>query len=278
MLDILSINFPLIGEAILIALIVLAFFMWYLTREILRMENILLYSDIIFTIVWTIASTTSIVQAWGIPLFGLYAAIFYYVWLAFAGFSASLALISYLMFIKKYLRFKEIERKFNQVNEDYNNNYITQYDKEMNSISQVEDDLKTINSEISEALNMLEDARRAPEKIILNDKSASQAETIPAQLNTVVIGLGGVGTALVSGIGIQTGGESSYLKTSILDNLITKNVIRDGNEPFLFILYDTNGNNIDAINKKYNDKLFSNIVKTFTYQNSWTQAHGHRPP
>jgi len=272
MLDILSINFPLIGEAILIALIVLAFFMWYLTREILRMENILLYSDIIFTIVWTIASTTSIVQAWGIPLFGLYAAIFYYVWLAFAGFSASLALISYLMFIKKYLRFKEIERKFNQVNEDYNNNYITQYDKEMNSISQVEDDLKTINSEISEALNMLEDARRAPEKIILNDKSASQAETIPAQLNTVVIGLGGVGTALVSGIGIQTGGESSYLKTSILDNLITKNVIRDGNEPFLFILYDTNGNNIDAINKKYNDKLFSNIVKTFTYQNSWTQA------
>ena len=58
MLDILSINFPLIGEAILIALIVLAFFMWYLTREILRMENILLYLDIIFTIVWTIASIT----------------------------------------------------------------------------------------------------------------------------------------------------------------------------------------------------------------------------
>jgi len=265
MLNILSINFPLIGEAILIALIVLAFFMWYLTREILRMENILLYLDIIFTIVWTIASTTSIVQAWGIPLFGLYAAIFYYVWLAFAGLSASLALISYLMFIKKYLRFKEIEKKFNQVNEDYNNNYMIQYNKEMNSISQVEDSLKTINSEITEALNMLEDARRAPEKIILNDKSASQGETIPAQLNTVVIGLGEVGTALVSGI-------SSYLKTSILDNLITKNVIRDGNEPFLFILYDTNAMNIDAINKKYNNKLFSNIVKTFTYPNSWTQA------
>jgi Skp family chaperone for outer membrane proteins len=271
MLNILSINFPLIGEAILIALIVLAFFMWYLTREILKMENILLYLDIIFTIVWTIASTTSTVQAWGIPLSGAYATIFYYVWLIFAGLSALLALISYLMFIKKYLGFKEIERKFTQV-KDGHDNYNIGYNQTRDKISQVEKNLKDINSEISEAINMLEDARRAPEKIIVGETSASQGETIPAQLNTVVIGLGGVGTALVSGIGIQTGGESSYLKTSILDNLITKNVIRDGNEPFLFILYDTNGNNIDAINKKYNNKLFSNIVKTFTYQNSWTQA------
>jgi len=84
MLNILSINFPLIGEAILIALIVLAFFMWYLTGEILRKENILLYLDIIFTIAWFIVSITSIVQALGIPLSGAYAAIFYYVWLTFA--------------------------------------------------------------------------------------------------------------------------------------------------------------------------------------------------
>jgi len=271
-LNILSINFPLIGEAILIALIVLAFFMWYLTREILRMENILLYLDIIFTIVWTIASTTSIVQASGIPLFGLYAVIFYYVWLAFAGFSASLALISYLMFIKKYLGFQEIEQKSKLLDRLYKD-YNKLYENTINSISQVQNGLITINSEISEALNMLEDARRAPEKIILNDKSASQGETIPAQLNTVVIGLGGVGTALVSGIGIQAGDKSSYLKTSILDNLITKNVIRDGNEPFLFILYDTNATNIDDINKKYNEEKFSKIVKTFTYPNLLTQTN-----
>jgi len=271
MLNILSINFPLIGEAILIALIVLAFFMWYLTGEVLRKENILLYLDIIFTIAWFIASTTSIVQALGIPLSGAYAAIFYYVWLTFAGLSALLALIPYLMFIKKYLGFNKIEKQFNQVKDGYDN-YKMAYDQTGDRISQVEDDLKSINSEISKAINMLEDAKRAPEKIILGETSASQGETIPAQLNTVVIGLGGVGTALVSGIGIQTGGESSYLKTSILDNLITKNVIRDGNEPFLFILYDTNGNNIDTINKKYNAELFSNLVKTCTYQNSWTQT------
>jgi len=93
-------DFQLIGTVILIASIVLAFLMWYLTREILKMENLLLYSDIIFTILWINEPITSIVQAWEKAYYGT---IFYYEWLFFPVSSASLALISYLMYIKKIL-------------------------------------------------------------------------------------------------------------------------------------------------------------------------------
>jgi len=269
MVNILSIDFPLIGEAILIALVVLAFLMWYLTREILKMENILLYLDIIFTIIWAIASTTSTTEELGIPLSGFYGMIFYYLWLGFAGLSALFALIPYLMFLNKYLRFNEIKKEFKNVKGMYDE-YNKVYNGTDEKISQIEQDLKKINSEIAKAIDMLEDAKRAPEKIILGETSTFQGEAVPAQLNIIIIGLGGVGTGLVSGIGIPSEKES-YLKTSILNNLITKNVIKDGDEPFLFILYDTNETNIKSINEKYNSKLFLNIIKTFTYPNSWTQ-------
>jgi len=103
-------DFQLIGTVILIASIVLAFLMWYLTREILKMENLLLYSDIIFTILWINEPITSIVQAWEKAYYGT---IFYYEWLFFPVSSASLALISYLMYIKKYLGFKKIKKNLN---------------------------------------------------------------------------------------------------------------------------------------------------------------------
>ncbi len=278
MLNILSINFPLIGEAELTAIIVLAFLMYYLTHEIFRLENIILYGDMIFTLIWTIASTTSIASAWGIPMFGLMGILFYYLWLAFAGLSGLLILISYLMYTKKYLQFKEIKNKFAKIENDYRN-YSNKYEEISKDIEEViKKNLNEINGEIDDSLGKLEDAKRAPEKIILSEKASSEGELIPSNFNTIIIGLGGTGTGLVSGVGekIQRS-EENYLKSSILDNLISRNIIKTGNEHFLFILYDTNGDNINSIRRKYRldekDSKYINLIKTFTYSNSWDSNH-----
>ncbi|MGB9729837.1 MAG: tubulin-like doman-containing protein [Thermoplasmata archaeon] len=278
MINILSVNFPLIGEAELIGIIVLAFLMYYLTRELFRIENIILYADIVFTIVWTAASTTSISQALGIPLIGFLGLIFYYLFLGFVGLSAVLALASYLMFIKKYLQFRELKNKYEKLENDYNN-YANKYETINKNIRDViKKSLNNINEEINDALEKLEDAKRTPERIILSDKISTEGELVPSNHNTVIIGLGGTGTALVTGVGERADREQeSYLKSSILDNLISRNIIKSGNENFLFILYDTNVNNINTIRKKYRldevDSIYKNLIKTFNYANSWDQNH-----
>jgi peptidoglycan hydrolase CwlO-like protein len=263
MVNIISINFPLIGEAELIVVIVLAFLMYYLTNEIFKIENIILYGDLIFIVIWTVASTTSISQAWGIPLFGLLGMVFYFLWLTFVGVSALLVLVSYLLFIKKYLAFKDIKNKYSHVEDQYND-YENGHKNISSKISSINDNLKKINKEINNAIDRLEDAKRAPEKIILSKEDSKEGQIIPAQFNTIILGLGGTGTALVSGIGIQ--GEQNYLKSSVLDNLISRNIIKEGNEPFLFILYDTNVSSIVSIKDKYNDPKFSNMIRAFEYQ------------
>ncbi len=146
MINILSINFPLIGEAELIVIIVLAFLMYYLTKEIFKIENIILYGDIIFTIIWTVASTTSVSQAWGIPLFGLLGMVFYYLWLTFVGISALLVLISYLLFIKKYLSFKDIKNKYSHVTDQYND-YKNGYKNISNEISSINEKRNTVQKQ-----------------------------------------------------------------------------------------------------------------------------------
>ncbi|MEM3573976.1 MAG: tubulin-like doman-containing protein [Nitrososphaeria archaeon] len=252
-------------------LIVFSFLMWYLTREFLRKENIILYADIIFTIIWSVASTTSFSTSFNIPLFGLFGMIFYYIFLGFVGLTALLAMISWLLFIKNFLIFRKERNDYESVNNLYGT-YKDKYSSAMNNIERIKTNLTEMMREIDDALRKLDDAKRAPENIITSRNEIPVGEIVPSRKNVVIIGLGGTGTGIVTGLGLP-GGEKSYLKDSILNNLISRNVIRDGNEPFLFILYDTNDENITQIKNKFSNTAnaskgginFLNMIKAFSY-------------
>ena len=173
------VDFQLIGEAILIALIVLAFFMWYLTREILREENIWLYLAIILETL----SFSRPYQSFSIRLYEMtfHKPVTYYeLWEWYAVFIAvavSFALLSYLEFMKIYLGFKNVEKKFYLTEFEYAD-YKRQYNLTMDRISHLEDELKSSNSEISKPIKILDDGRNTSKKIIINGEFKRLKERI----------------------------------------------------------------------------------------------------
>jgi len=173
------VDFQLIGEAILIALIVLAFFMWYLTKEILRMENIWLYLAIILETL----SFSRPYQSFSIWLYEMAShkpVTYYELWGWYVGFIAvavSFALLSYLMFMRIYLGFKNVEKKFYLTEFEYAD-YERQYNLTMDRISYLEDELKSINSEISKPIKILDYGRITSKKIIINGEFKRSNERI----------------------------------------------------------------------------------------------------
>jgi uncharacterized coiled-coil DUF342 family protein len=172
-------DFQMIGAAMLIALIVLALFMWYLTREILRMENILLYYAIIYSILFITGQYQSFV-IWiyemtyhkPVPYYELWE-----LWAVFISTAVSFPLLSYLMFMRIYLGFKNVEKRFILTEYEYAE-YKMQYNLTMDRISHLVDELKSSNSEISKPIKILDDARNTSKKIIINGEFKRSNERI----------------------------------------------------------------------------------------------------
>ncbi len=257
-------NFAVAGLLIAILMGLEYGVLWVLTGESLNRELILVILNIVYSIVWSITALPFtpiyyILQ----PSFSQLLIIYLYLAL-FIG-SILLGAIPVIMYIRKYLKFNKILKEFKKSELDYKS--INQKYSEINTrLNKAKEEIKNIINEINKAKELYETALKDPDLIITAlDKKPQIPEVIRPNVNYVVVGLGGTGTALLE---------------AFIDYLVSKNTIKeDGINPFLFVAFDTNEASIVRLREKYKNTPVAKLLYTFNNFEALTTANiiNHNP-
>ncbi|MGB9734266.1 MAG: tubulin-like doman-containing protein [Conexivisphaera sp.] len=243
-------TYALLGESIATTMLVLSVAMYvafyFLTDEYMNREEAFLLVDIVFTILlWLLT------QPLGGVLYTTYSAYYSSSPYAMAGVLLFLSIVSVILFlipmfsyIRKYLRFNGLRKRYTRVKSGFEE--LKGDEKSKGKYREIDDRMAGARDKIKEILSKVDRANylhsvavKNPNVLIsgLNDSPKVPKAFRPA-VNYLMCGLGGTGSVLLE---------------SFIDYLLSQNAIEDDvkNNPYLFVFFDTSQSNMSRIKRKY---------------------------
>ncbi|TRM78466.1 hypothetical protein DJ528_04875 [Sulfolobus sp. B5] len=246
------VGLSIIGFTIAILMIVEYVVLWLLTEELTTREQVITIINLIISLAYSIANSPLIIP----PLYniinnayesnkGFYSLLYMAIFIALV----ILGIIPVLMYLRKYHNFNNLSKRYQEISLKITS--VQQAYQEINSkLNTSQNEIKEVIDNINKATELYNTALRNPDLIITSlDNKPEMPDVVRPNINYVVVGLGGVGTALLRGF---------------IDYLLSQGSIRENTDnPFLFVAFDTNQANISDLRNAYKGTVVENLLYTF---------------
>ncbi len=239
-----------LGVALTIFLGVGIVLLYYLTWEFFRRENFLVYSGIVLTVVWTILFGVYSDQLLDI---GIDSNLLMVMLLAFTAVSIALTITPLVMYATKASSFSGLRKQYNTYKQQYeernakgdltgNVGLVNQFTYCKTGLGQVENELNNIDQAFNSVKEKYDLARKSPELIFtpLDETSAVKKPFSRPNINYIVVGLGGTGIDLMTGLIDHLNSAGAFVAGEI--------------NPYAFFAYDTDVRKVKNLTKKYENE------------------------
>lgn len=204
--------------------------LYFLTEEFLTREMFLLYGDAAFTFAWAVLP-----QLVSVPSTQLID----YTFVGFLTLTAVLCVLPLLIYLVKARALHKLQRAVKGL-KGIERELADKYTSLGKGLGTVQSDLEGVAKTVKDDNELYEMAKKTPEVIISGRERPPVLPAFPqADINYVIVGLGGVGISLLE---------------SVIDYLRNLKLIVEGRtNPYLFVAFDTNFTELDEFVKKYRD-------------------------
>ncbi|TRM82599.1 hypothetical protein DJ522_07265 [Sulfolobus sp. F3] len=193
------VGLSIIGFTIAILMIVEYVVLWLLTEELTTREQVITIINLIISLAYSIANSPLIIP----PLYniinnayesnkGFYSLLYMAIFIALV----ILGIIPVLMYLRKYHNFNNLSKRYQEISLKITS--VQQAYQEINSkLNTSQNEIKEVIDNINKATELYNTALRNPDLIITSlDNKPEMPDVVRPNINYVVVGLGGVGTAL----------------------------------------------------------------------------------